>query len=365
MAEPASARLTIDLDAVAANYRTLAAEAKGAELAPVLKADGYGLGAGPLALRLHAEGARRFFVARLGEGEALRSALGAAREAEIYVLDGLTAAAAPRMAAARLTPVLASIGQVSAATAWAAAAPRPWRIALQVDSGMNRQGLNLPEAQAVAQAPDRLRNLDVGLIVSHLGSAADPKDPRNLSQLNRFLAARQLFPEAQASLSASAGVFLGEAFRFDVVRPGVSLFGGGPCERPDGRIQPVATLTAPVLDIRRVAAGEVVGYGAAPVMSEPRTVAVVSAGYADGLIRQTRRGGYAWAAGARRKLLSVDMDLSVIDLADEGALKIGDPVELLGPHVPLDDVAAAAGTVAHEILVRLSRRAQRIYVGEA
>jgi alanine racemase len=199
--------------------------------------------------------------------------------------------------------------------------------------------------------------------MSHLGSASRPEDPRNFRQLAAFLEAKALFPEAKASLAASAGTFLGPQYRFDVVRPGISLLGGGPCDRPDPRIRPVATLSAPVLDVRSVPAGEIVGYGSNPVLDRPGRVAVVAAGYADGVIRQTRRGGYAWAAGARRALLSVDMDLSVIEIG-EAALSIGDPVELIGPNAPLDDVAAAAGTVAHEVLVRISGRAERVYLGE-
>src|SRR4051812_20205291 len=118
MAEPATARLVIDLDALAHNYAVLKNEAAGAEVAPVVKADGYGLGAGPVARRLWAEGARSFFVARLAEGEALRAALGAERAATIHVLDGLTSGAGPRLAAAQLTPVLSSLPQVAAAAVW-------------------------------------------------------------------------------------------------------------------------------------------------------------------------------------------------------------------------------------------------------
>jgi alanine racemase len=251
---------------------------------------------------------------------------------------------------------------VAAASAWGTGRGTPFPVALQIDSGMHRQGISPEEAQALAQSRDRLRGLDLGLVVSHLGSASRPKDGRNSNQLARFLQARKLFPEARASLAASAGVFLGPDYRFDQVRPGVSLYGGGPTDRPDARLKAVATLEAPILDIRQVAAGEIVGYGSNPAMTRPARVAVVGAGYADGVIRQTRRGGMAWAAGALRSLLSVDMDLTIIDLGDAQA-SIGDLVELVGPHVLLDDVAAAAKTVAHEVLVRLSRRAERVYLG--
>lgn len=366
MGDPAAARLTIDLDALAHNHAVLRAEAAGAEVAPVLKSDGYGLGAEPVARRLWAEGARSFFVARLSEGEALRAGLGPDRPATIYVLDGLTEGAAPRLLAADLTPVLSSLPQISAAQAATGVKTAAGRLnaALNIDTGMSRQGLTTEDLRAVVQSIDRLRGLNIGLVMSHLGSAAEPENQRNARQLAAFLEARTLFPAARASLSASAGIFLGADYRFDLVRPGVSLFGGGPREVPDERFKPVATLTAPILDIRTLRPGDVLGYGERVRIETPTRVAVVAAGYSDGIIRAAKGAGHAWFAGARRRLLIVNMDILVIEIAEADAA-LGDHVELLGPNAPLDDLAAAAGTVAHEILVRLSRRAERRYLGEA
>jgi alanine racemase len=364
MTELQAARLTIDLDALAHNHAVLRQEADGAEIAPVLKADGYGLGAGDVARRLWAEGARSFFVARLSEGEALRAALTPDRPAKIHVLDGFTPSAGPRLAAAQLIPAISSLPQATDAAAWAAGAGRSMAIALHIDTGMNRQGLTPRETSALVQAGDRLRGLDVELLMSHLGSAADPENPRNANQLQSFLEVRALFPEARASLTASAGAFLGPDYRFDLVRPGVSLFGGGPQEQPDGRLRAVATLAAPIIDIRNLNPGDVLGYGMDIRIIRPTRVAVVGAGYADGVIRAAKAGGYAWFAGARRPLLVVNMDLLAIEIGDTPAMP-GDAVELLGPNALLDDLAAAAGTVAHEILVRLSRRAERRLIGEA
>ena len=174
---------------------------------------------------------------------------------------------------------------------------------------------------------------------------------------------RPLFTEARASLAASAGIFLGPEYAFDLVRPGVSLYGGGPLERPDPRLRAVARLTAPLSDIRTVRAGERLGYGSTLVLERTTRIGVAPAGYADGVIRAAR-GGYAWFAGARRRLLIVNMDLLAIDLGDAEA-QIGETVELLGDNAPLDDLAAAAGTVAHEVLVRLSARAERVFLGGA
>lgn len=361
MSSPDRARLTIDLDALAHNRAVLAAEAPGAEIAAVVKSDGYGLGVGPVARRLHAEGTRSFFVARVAEGEALRVEL-ADRDAAIYVLDGLVNGTAERFAAASLTPVIATLDQALAAISLGDLSGASG-IALQVDTGMNRQGLTLAEARKLANAPAFPGRLRVTFVMSHLGSATDPNEARNPQQLARFREARALFPNARASLSASAGAFLGPDYHHNMIRAGVSLFGGGPEERPDPRLKAVVTLTAPILDIRNLQPGDRVGYGASFTADRTMRVAVVAAGYTDGVIRAAMGKGYAWAAGGLRPMLAVNMDLLVIDLGD-GRAAVGDPAELLGPHALLDDLAAAAGTVAHEILVGLSPRAERIYIGQ-
>jgi alanine racemase len=361
MAEPAAARLSIDLAALTHNHGVLRTEAAGAEVAPVVKADGYGLGAGRIGASLWDDGARSFFVARLAEGEALRAALTPDRPATIYVLDGFADGAGPRLAAAGLTPALSTLPQVAAAQAWANGSGMTMTCALHVDTGMNRQGLAPEHARALVQGMDRLRGLEIGLLMSHLGSADTPANPRNATQLAAFLEVKNLFPQARASLAASAGSFLGPDYRFDMVRPGISLFGGGPEERPDARLKAVATLTAPVADIRNLRPGDIVGYGDSLRIEAPTRAAVVSSGYADGIIRAGKAGGYAWFAGARRRFLIVTMDLLMIDLGGADAAP-GDEVELLGPNALLDDLAKAAGSVAHEVLVRLSRRAIRTYV---
>jgi alanine racemase len=347
----AEARLTVDLDALAANHALLRRLAGPAEVAPVVKADAYGLGAAPVARRLRAEGARRFFVARVAEGEALRAALGG--EAEIHVLDGCPPGAADRLAAARLSPVLNSLDQVRA---WGA---RP--AALHVDTGLNRLGVSPAEAVALAGSAV----LPVELLVSHLSCAHAPDHPLNAHQREAFAAVRTAFPAAKASLANSGGLFLGEPYLFDVVRPGIALYGGGPFEVPDPRIRAVARFEAPILQVREVAAGAPVGYGAAFTAARPTRVAIVAAGYADGVLRAASPGGVAWFAGAERPLLGrVSMDLMAIDVTGCDEARPGAQVELLGEHVLLDAAAASAGTISYEILTRLSTRAERIWTGE-
>lgn len=352
------AGLTIDLAALAHNLGVIRAAAPGAEVAPVVKADGYGLGAGRVSQRLWAEGARTFFVARLSEGEALRVALGE-RDAEIVVLDGLTEDAAARMAASNLTPALTSLDQIRT---WGALA-RSLRLpcVLHFDTGMNRLGFDIGEAQQVAALVSQFRGLDLRLVMSHLSFATTPSHPRNAEQLTKFRLALGHFPGVRASLAASAGAFLGPDYRFDMVRPGISLFGGGPEERPHPDLQAVARLYAPILQIRDLAAGDSAGYGSMFQAAHPMRMAIVEAGYADGLLRTSFARGTAAVRGRLCPLAIVSMDLIGVNVSEIGDVAVGDPVELLGPTVHLDDVAVAAGTVAHECLVRLSPRAERIY----
>ncbi len=358
------ARLRVDLDALAANYSTLKSQAPGAEVAPVVKADGYGLGAGPVAQRLWAEGARCFFVARVGEGERLRQSLGQGRPAEIHVLDGAPKGAMPRIVAAGLIPVLNSLTQVEEAAAYAGRARLP--VALHIDTGLNRLGLRIEEAEALAQSPDRLAGLQLGLVMSHLACGPDPAHPMNGRQLKAFKAASGLFPDARRSLANSAGTFLGPDFHFDVVRPGITLYGGGPQERHDPRIAAVTTLEAPILQVRTVPPGESVGYDATFTAEQTTRVAIVPLGHADGILRALGGKGFAWFQGRRCAYLGcVSMDLVALDVTGCEAAQPGAWVELLGPNAPVDDIAAAAGTISYELLVHLSGRAERAYRGEA
>ena len=359
---PTAARLTIDLDALATNYAVLRQEAGGVEAGAVVKANGYGLGAGLVAGRLWQEGARQFFVARLSEGLALHQALGPDRPAIIYVLDGFLEGVGPDLRQADLTPVLSSVEQVQRALDWASSHTLRPAVALQVDTGMNRQGVTAEAFAGLGRDGVIWAALDLKLVMSHLGSATRPKVPRSRQQLERFRPLRAMFPGVPASFAASAGIFLGKDYHFDLVRPGISLFGGGPEEQPDPRLRAVAKLEAPICYVRQVAAGETVGYGETTIVSKPTRLAVVAAGYADGYLRMAKGRSMAWFKGALRPVVSVTMDLTSIDIGEIEAHP-GEWVELMGPNAHIDDLASAAETVAHECLVRLSARAQRVVVG--
>jgi alanine racemase len=359
----ARARLTVDLNALAANYSLFRALAGPAEVTPVVKADGYGLGAGPVAKRLWTEGARGFHVARLEEGESLRADLGPDRPARIYVLDGAPSGSTRRLIEADLIPILNSSAQLETYAAMARrSAPLP--CGLHIDTGMNRLGFRPEEIAALLESSDRLDRMKVELAISHLACADDAENRLNARQVGRLRQALKLLPGVRASLANSAGTFLGEDYRFDMVRPGIGLYGGGPFGRPHPDIAAVATFEAPILDVRAVPVGETVGYGATFRADRPLRVAIVGAGYADGVPRALAPEGRVWFAGAHRRLLGrVSMDLIAVDVTDCEAAQPGALVEMIGPNLLLDEAAMAAGTVAYEWLVRLGGRVQRVYVG--
>ena len=342
----ASSNLSVDLNALAHNFHALAA-LTGRPVNPVVKANGYGLGAVPVATRLMAEGARTFFVARLSEGEILRQGLGA--EPVIYVLDGCTEGAAPALKAADLRPVINHPGQLAD---WIGAGGGA--CALQLDTGMNRLGFR-PE-----DAPEPFVGLT--LVMSHLACADAPDEPMNRRQRDAFAAAVTRYPDAIKSFANSGGCFLGPDFAFDVVRPGICLYGGGPEGRPDARLKPVATLSAPVVQVRDVPAGESIGYSRGAIADRPLRVATCGTGYADGVHRSYGPNGQVWVAGELRPLLGrVSMDVIAVDVTGLD-VSAGDQVELFGANRMVDDAAAAAGTISYELLTSVAPRVPRRYV---
>ena len=356
-------RLTVDLGAIAANWRGLAEHASGTECGPVVKADAYCLGMDHVAPALYAAGARTFFVVTPEEGLRLREILGAGPV--LYVMNGAGLDALAELAAQDVRPVLSEGGQCRDAIQFARKQGR-LVCGLQVDSGMNRLGLEPAEVAQLAESRDAPDVLDVRLLMSHLGSADEVGHPANARQGERFDAALALlapiFPQAQHSLAATAGILLGPSYHYDVVRPGIGLFGGFPYREA----LPVATLEVPILQIRDVAAGDTVGYGREWCAERDSRVATLPIGYADGILRclgGTHGRGTVRVAGRTAPIAGrVNMDLLSLDVTGIPGLEPGSMVELLGPGRCIDIAAEEAGTIGHEILTSLrGLRLERLY----
>jgi alanine racemase len=363
-----TAILTVDLDALAANYRSLRDLAASAECAAVVKADAYGLGMAEAAPALARAGCRTFFVATLGEATALRALL---PDAIIYAFSGLMPGTAELYSAAKLRPVLNSAEEIKEWASFCLNRGEQLPCAVHIDSGMNRLGLSADEVDQVANVRDLWHGLTLSLVMSHLACADEPDHPKSETQRRIFDRLRALLPSAVASLANSAGILLGPDFAYDLVRPGIALYGGHPRRHGKNPFRPVVHLKGRVLQVREVAPGETIGYGATRTMTRPSRIAVVSVGYADGFFRSLSakdgEDGLAAYCGSHAApiLGRVSMDLITIDVSSvpEEISRRGAWVELMGPNVQAHEVAARAGTIDYEVLTNLGRRAFRRYIG--
>lgn len=366
----ARAVLTINLAALRANWATLNRASGTAECVGVIKADAYGLGIAEVAQALADEGCQTFFVATLSEARIVRTAHPGA---VIYVLDGLLPGAAAYYAGFDLRPCLSSLDEIREWAAWCDATGRRLRAALHVDTGMHRLGLSRDDVDHVASAERAVfDHFDVSLVMSHLACADTPGHPMNAEQLERFQAARRNLPPAPASLANSGGVFLGPDFHFDLVRPGISLYGGRAFDGATNPMQWVVRLQARILQVRDVQAGDPIGYGATYVAPRAARVATVACGYADGFLRAlsspTGRAGPVGYVGEHPVPVvgRVSMDLITVDVTDvpEREARRGAWVEVLGARTTIDDLTDRAGTIGYELLTRLGRRVHRVHAAE-
>ena len=369
---PVSNRLVVDLGALRDNFRALAARGTGAECAAVVKADAYGLGLEPVARTLVRAGARTFFTAFTAEALNLRALL---PDAGIFVLSPSLESDAAALLREKLVPCLYDRAGVEAWSALGAAQGVPVPAAIHVETGINRLGMSEGEARALGGEWKAVgdRWLDLRLVMSHLANGDDPKARSNRVQLERFRGLRSLFPHVPASFANSAGVLLGPEYHFDLMRPGISLFGHDPHYRDTApRVRPVATFEARLAQVKHLRAGETVGYGATFTCPHAMRIGVVLAGYADGLPRRMSssegKSPLRLSIGAHRVpvLGRVSMDMTVVDLgavAPEDAPP-GTMVEVFGPSVSIESVAERAGTIPNEILTGIGRRVPRVYVNE-
>jgi alanine racemase len=361
--EAARAVLTVDLCAIVENYRRLRRQVPGAEVAAVVKADGYGLGLLEVAPALWQAGCRSFFVAHPGEGVELRAVLA---RAAIYVLHGLQGGSGEALADLALAPVLNHPGELARYAALARARERRLPAALQIDTGMCRLGFAAGELERLGRAD--LDALELRLVMSHLACAEEAENPMNQEQLARFERLRPLLPEAPASLANSSGMFLGPAFHHQLCRPGVALYGVNPTPGRANPMTPVVTLEAPVLQVHEVAAPGSVGYGAVHRTRAGARIATVPVGYADGYLRAAGARALARIAGHEVPFAGrVSMDLISLDVSalPAGVVRPGTMVELIGGPDGVDRLAAAADTIGYEVLTRLGSRFAHRYIRPA
>jgi alanine racemase len=359
--------LTVDLDAVEANWRALARQLLTVECGAVVKANAYGLGLEPVTTKLANAGCKTFFVADVAEA---RRARARARDAAIYVLNGFSYEAANAFAELNVQPVINSTTEMAEWDAFVAA--QNWRggAALHIDTGMNRLGITADEAAALAPRA-QTENHGITLVMSHLACAEIADHPLTASQIRLFRELRMLYHGIPASLVNSSGIFLSDSAHFDLARPGAALYGINPTPGHANPMRSVVELTGRILQVRKVAQGETVGYGAAWKARRPSRIAIAALGYADGILRSAsgvngKASGAAIVAGKRCPITGViSMDLTCIDVTEivDAPVQRGDVATFIGKDIAVDEAAESAGTIAYEILTRLGPRSHLVYRG--
>ncbi len=369
----AGGRLTIDLGALVDNWRNLDNLAGSAECSAVVKANTYGCGIAPVTAALANAGCKTFFVALPEEGIQVKDT---APDARCFVLNGLFADAAPHYLKHNLIPILGSVPEVVAWAAFANQQGAPLPCALHMDSGMTRLGMSPAELAHVTKTPSLTDHIDIRLFMTHYACADDIGHPQTIAQRNAFMEVATSFPGVPCSAANSAAILQNDGHAFDLVRPGIALYGGEALNDVPNPMKPVATLEARIIQIRSANTGDAVGYGAAEVLQRDTRIAYVATGYADGYHRAASNQGVpmrdvASPAKAAFKgtiingIGRISMDMCGFDVTDvpENGIAAGDWIELFGDTIALDDVARAAGTIGYEMLTGLGARYQRSYVG--
>jgi alanine racemase len=360
--------LTVDLDALVANWKQLASHAVPAQAAAVVKADAYGCGLEPVTRALAVAGCTTFFVATLDEA---RRARAAAPQAAIYVLDGYFAGCGSAFAELNAQPVIGDLAELVDWDSFCRNHGWTGGCAIHVDTGMNRLGMGIGEAMGL-EARVKTGHHGFSLVMSHFACAEEPQNPLNGRQLARFREIAHAFSSVPASLANSSGIFLGSTVLFDLVRPGAALYGVNPTPGDDNPMQPVVDLKARVVQVRTIERGDTVGYGATWTARRPTKLAVVAAGYADGYFRAAGgvdgvRSAETIVAGVRCPIAGrISMDLMAIDITDvPAAVRRGHFATLIGDGITVDELAHPFGTIGYEVLTSLGPRYHRVYRGGA
>ncbi|WP_305985039.1 alanine racemase [Roseibium sp. MMSF_3544] len=360
-------RLTIDLDAIARNWSYLKNRLSGStECAAAIKADAYGMGQAAAGKALFDAGCRTFFVAVPTEALSLRKVL---PDAVIYALNGLLPGTVDHYLEHGIRPVLGSHDELTEWIDVCKSAGKSLDAAVHVDTGIHRLGLSPDEFSATLSNADLMGPFVPKLLMSHLACGSTPDHVMNIHQLELFRDITEPHAHIPRSLANSAGTLMGQEFHFDLVRPGIALYGGQAIEDTPNPMTPVAKVEARIMIVRDVPEGDTIGYGARHTANRPLRNAVVAAGYADGLLRgasssDDRPGGFAMIGGHRAPILGrISMDMITLDVTDvpDHLVKRGAFVEMLGPNVAAADLAAYAETIDYEYLTSLGQRFERIY----
>ena len=360
-----SSKLVIDLKALRENYQKIAEFVHPATVSAVVKANAYGLGVQKVAEQLFSIGCKSFFVANLEEAIELRKIL---PNSEIHILNGLYKGWGELLLEYNLKPVLNNFEQMDLWLKMAKLVDKPLPADIHVDTGMSRLGFLYEEIDELATKLTNNKLIKTDIILSHLACSSDPKHPANAAQFIKFNKLTNMFNPKRFSLSASSGIFLGKSYHFDLVRPGVAIYGGNPTPNLPNPMKQVIQLQGSIVQTSRISKGQTVGYGATFKANAPKDVATISIGYSHGVMRSLSNTGRVWIKGFEAPILGrISMDLITVDISKipSELTSIGTCVNLFGANQTVDQVAKEAGTIDYEVLTGLGQTFNREYVGES
>ncbi len=360
--------LTVDLNILAKNFAFLKSKLKkGTSCSAVVKSDAYGLGLTPVVTRLSKEGCNRFFVALLDEAIEVRSILEKLdKTAAIYMLNGLPENSEKELGHYKIVPILNSIKEIERWSSFAKQSDKIFDGIVNIDTGMSRLGLDNKELESFSLNPQMTEGINITHVMSHLACGDDRNDNKNERQRHLFEKCCLHFGSVKLSLANSAGIFLGNQFHYDLVRPGAAIYGLQPIRNEINKIQQIVQIKAKILQTFFVDANATVGYGATFRTTRKSRLATVSIGYGDGYFRTLGNRGCGYVGTTKVPIVGrISMDLITFDVTDvaEKDTFPGAMIELIGPNYTVDNLAMDAGTIGYEVLTSLGSRYSRNYVG--
>ena len=354
----------IDLAAIGDNFRTLRARYSGRDLSAVVKSDAYGLGLERVARSLAAAGCRTFWVNDLDEAVRLRVAVPTAK---VYVLFGLGLHSPTNFAGTGTIPVLASLQEVELCSEFAARSGHPISVAIQLDTGLGRLGLIQSDVERLVEQPGLLEPLAVDCWISHLAAFNVPDDPMNEVQRRLLLDWVGRLPAAPISLSSSSGLFMGDDWHFDIARAGSALFGVQTSVRWQDGLKPCYRLTAPILRVAELPAGNRIGYHGMTALERNSSIATIALGYGNGLPQRFADAARAYVGDVSAPFVGgMSMNLSMLDVTDfpAGLAGRGTVVEVLNAGQGVDTIAGELGFAPNVLLTQIGASCRRRYTGD-
>lgn len=344
-------KLIINTNALAENYKTL--NRPNTECAAVVKADGYGLGVHTVTKTFAKAGCKRFFVAHLSEAIAVRDFM---KKNKVYVFHGIRKNEAKIFIENNIIPVINNFAELEI---WSKAAKNLGKklpLVVHIDTGMNRLGFSFSDLDNLYEKLSDIKGLfEIDFFMSHLACADDLTHEMNGVQLNKVNKIKDLFGGHKLSLANSSGIFLGSKFHFEILRPGIALYGGNPTPSKKNPMKNVINLTSRIMNIRTIDSKSTVGYGGEHSVSKGSKIATVPFGYADGYLRSSKKTFVAINGKRANVVGRVSMDMITVDVSNIDAVKSGDAVEIIGDNISIDELASSAGTISYEILTGLRK----------